>query len=78
MQPILSVTVPVKKIKGTARQCYGGSDGDGVVWCGWTFIILMILSYWRHDTRDQILSHTGQEFQVVKPWNLNRRTRVAC
>ena len=30
MRPILPVTVPVKKIKGAARQCY--SDGDGVVW----------------------------------------------
>ena len=31
MQPILPVTVSVKKIKGAARQCYG--DGDGVVLC---------------------------------------------
>ena len=31
MQPILPVTVPVKKIKGAARQRYG--DGDGVVRC---------------------------------------------
>ena len=29
VQPILPITVPVKKIKSTARQCYG--DGDGVV-----------------------------------------------
>ena len=28
MQPILPITVPVKKIKGAARQYY--SDGDGV------------------------------------------------
>ena len=35
MHPILPVTVPVKKIKGTARQCYG--DGDGVVRCEQTF-----------------------------------------
>ena len=27
MQPILRITVPVKKIKGAAHQCYGGSDG---------------------------------------------------
>ena len=31
MQPILPITVPVKKIKGAACQCDG--DGDGVVWC---------------------------------------------
>ena len=31
MQSILPVTVPVKKIKGAARQCYG--YGDGVVQC---------------------------------------------
>ena len=31
MQPILSNTVPVKKIKGAAYQCYG--DGDGIAWC---------------------------------------------
>ena len=31
MQPILPVTVPVKKIKGATRQRYG--DGDGVVRC---------------------------------------------
>ena len=31
MQPILAVTVPVKKIKGAARQCYG--EGDGIVQC---------------------------------------------
>ena len=30
MQPILPVTLPVKKIKGAARQRY--VDGDGVVW----------------------------------------------
>ena len=30
VQPILSVTGPVKKIKGAAHQCYG--DGDGVIW----------------------------------------------
>ena len=29
VQPILPITVPVKKIKGAARQYY--SDGDGVV-----------------------------------------------
>ena len=29
MQPILPITVTVKKIKGAARQCYGG----GVVQC---------------------------------------------
>ena len=31
MQPIPPTTVPVKKIKGLAHQCYG--DGDGVVSC---------------------------------------------
>ena len=29
MQPTMSVTVPIKRIKDAARQCY--SDGDGVV-----------------------------------------------
>ena len=28
MQPILSITVPVKKIKGAARQCYIDSDAQ--------------------------------------------------
>ena len=32
---ILPTTVPVKKIKSAARQCYG--DGDGVVWYEQTF-----------------------------------------
>ena len=27
MQPILSITVPVKKIRGAARHCYGDCDG---------------------------------------------------
>ena len=31
MQPILPITVPIKKINGATRQCYG--DGDGVVRC---------------------------------------------
>ena len=31
MQPILAVTGPDKKIKGTAGQNYG--DGDGVIRC---------------------------------------------
>ena len=31
IQPILPVTVTVKKIKGVARQCYG--DGDEVIQC---------------------------------------------
>ena len=35
MQPILSVTVPIKKIKGAARQRYGGDDG--LAWCEWAF-----------------------------------------
>ena len=35
MQPVLPITLTIKKIKGTARQCY--SDGDGVVRCEWTF-----------------------------------------
>ena len=30
LQPILPVTVPVKKIKGAARQRYGDSDGIGL------------------------------------------------
>ena len=30
MQPILPVKLPIKKIKGAARQHYG--DDDGVVW----------------------------------------------
>ena len=35
MQPILPVIVLVKKIKGTAHECYG--DGDGAVRCEQTF-----------------------------------------
>ena len=32
MQPILPITVPVKKIKGVViHQCYGDGDGDGVI-----------------------------------------------
>ena len=31
LQPVLPVTVPIKKIEGAHRQCYG--DGDGVVRC---------------------------------------------
>ena len=31
MQPILPVTMPIKKIKVATRQCYG--DADGVVRC---------------------------------------------
>ena len=31
MQPILPVTVPIKKIKGDFSKCYG--DGDGVIRC---------------------------------------------
>ena len=30
MEPVLSITVPVKKIKGTAHQCY--SDSDAFIW----------------------------------------------
>ena len=37
VQPILSVTVPVKKIKGATRKCYG--DGDGVVRCEQALIV---------------------------------------
>ena len=33
MQPILPVTVPVKKIKGASRQCSVYCDGDEVLWC---------------------------------------------
>ena len=39
MQPILPVTVPIKKIKGATHQCYG--DGDGVVRCEQTFSSLL-------------------------------------
>ena len=35
MQPILPITVPVKKNKGAAHQYYG--DGDEVIWCEQTF-----------------------------------------
>ena len=31
MQPFLPITVPVKKVKGVARQCY--VDGDGIARC---------------------------------------------
>ena len=31
IQPILPITVTVKKIKDAAHKCYG--DGDGVVLC---------------------------------------------
>ena len=31
MQPILPITVPVKNVKGVARQCY--VDGDGIARC---------------------------------------------
>ena len=34
MQPILLITLPVKKIKSAVRQHYG--DGDAVIWCEWT------------------------------------------
>ena len=37
MQPILPVTVPIKKIKGVTSQCYG--DGDGVVRCEQTCLL---------------------------------------
>ena len=37
MQPILPVTVPIKKIKGVTNQCYG--DGDGVVRCEQTCLL---------------------------------------
>ena len=38
MRPILPITVPVKKIKGATRQCYG--DGDGVTWCEQALMVL--------------------------------------
>ena len=41
MEPILSVIVPVKKIKGAARQCYG--DGDGVVRCEQIFSVTVVV-----------------------------------
>ena len=37
MQSILLITVPAKKIKGAAGQCYGDGDDDGVVRCEQTF-----------------------------------------
>ena len=37
MQPILPITVSIKKIKGAARQCYG--NGDGVIWCEQTLSV---------------------------------------
>ena len=42
VQPILPVTVPVKKIKDAARQCYG--DGDGVVRCEQTLTAVLKFS----------------------------------
>ena len=37
MQPILPITVPIKKIiKGATHQHYG--DGDGIAWCEWAFV----------------------------------------
>ena len=33
-QPILPVSLPIKKIKGAAHQHY--SEGDGVIWCEYT------------------------------------------
>ena len=39
MEPILSATVQVKKIKGTARQCYG--DGDVVA--RWNMLLHLVL-----------------------------------
>ena len=39
MQPILPVTVPIKKIKGVTNQCYGDGDGDGVVRCEQTCLL---------------------------------------
>ena len=39
MKSILPVPVPVKNIKGAARQCYG--DGDGIVCCEQTFTVIM-------------------------------------
>ena len=38
MTPILPISVPVKKRKGAARQCYG--DGDGVIHCEQTLGLL--------------------------------------
>ena len=35
-QPFLPITVSVKKIKGTAHQCYG--DDDRIAWCERAFI----------------------------------------
>ena len=47
MQPILSITVPVKNIKGTSRQCYG--DGDGVVRCEQTIRVNSHLRFIRRE-----------------------------
>ena len=49
MQPILPVTVSVKKIKSAACQCYG--DGDEVVRCEQTLSVkvnsAMMLAHWK-------------------------------
>ena len=37
MQPILPITVSIKKFKGAAHQCYG--NGDGVIWCEQTLSV---------------------------------------
>ena len=41
MQPILSITVPIKKIKGVTGQHY--SDGNGVIWCEQILVIVVFM-----------------------------------
>ena len=53
-QPILPVTVSIKKIKGAARQCYG--DGDRVVQCEQTLTMLNYKSSQKFFSEYQQLS----------------------
>ena len=57
MQPILPITVPVKKIKGATRQCFG--DGDGVIRCEQAFQLV------RPDGQTQNLT-CPNENQIAK------------
>ena len=65
-QPILPVTVPVKKIKGATHQCYGG--GDRVVQCEQTLNKEVVCA---HHTGGQI---QGQQPTVSAP--INRHSNV--
>ena len=79
MQPILPVTLLVKKIKGAARQHHG--DGDGVVWCEKTFnatiqlrfYTYFILSFLRHG--ESYTSHI-HVFKVKSSKNKFSQNRV--